>query len=874
MIKVHNLNKTYDKNRSTANRVLKDVCFTLPDTGFVCILGPSGCGKTSLLNALGGLDAFDNGTLATDDVSVSRYGTSAYEQARNRSFGYIFQNYYLLENHSVAYNVYLGLHSLDLTHKEKMQRVRMALQAVDMERYIRRTVGQLSGGQQQRVAIARALVRRPKVIFADEPTGNLDEANTRNICALLRKASKESLVIMVTHEERIARFYADRIITLDQGNIRSDTDSWDRESLSASSDKILYAGDYEEENTDSQRISLRFLQQEGAPQVKLTVVAMNDRVVIKLDDSRPVTLSASDSTVSIEEGTRPVLTLESVDANSAESIDLFHEPPAPQCRAGKGVTGRMMFREAHSLMGGKGIQRAGLRVFLALLTVLALLVTGDYIAISQLDPEDFITADSHILEISMGRGNNIDSSEIITGKYGQYWQTIQSLAEASGAQITILPEVPTPIETTVSLYYQMDDETLTFPACSKVYLDHLDKDTLIYGRMPKTSEEIVVDRQVLEAILGQENTVANSVNRIDFFLEMPLNFGRRKIYTPTIVGICDSGERSIYMSREAMLAVSSRGTSLVTLSELKERDPQRYGQLELGEDECIVFTNNVGEIYKHRIGQKYNTGVDIYLTIVDAVSDLNVAASAVVHDSLLDQIILSNLEREITLYCANKSQSLDILRSLLTPKPLEEISATAAQYAQQNPDLDDCEVLRACLANHLYESDQKRDLIQVQYLIQSKLLSLDISDPYGETYRAYEEAASIRADGRTIVVVTLLALSMVMLYLLCRSQVQGRLSLLAVYRLLGIPKRKLYGIFAMESVFSALRTVLPAGILTYGAVSLMAKVPEIKLTLELPWLPATIVGLLILGYYLVVSLLPLYGPLKLPPARLAAKYDL
>ena len=295
MIRIEKLNKTYDRGRKGDRRVLKDVSFELPDKGFVCILGPSGCGKTSLLNAIGGLDAFDNGTLATQSVAVHRYGTRAYNAERNRNFGYIFQNYYLLDNHSVAYNVYLGLHSLDLSHREKLQRVRQALQAVDMERYIRRKVSDLSGGQQQRIAIARALARRPRVIFADEPTGNLDDANTRNICTLLRKASKDSLVVMVTHEEHIARFFADRIITLDQGRIAEDTTQWNRSSLSLGSDKVLYSGDYQEHSQESDGVQLRLLRTEDAPPVTLTVVAMKDRVVIKLDDGRAVTLSQGDS---------------------------------------------------------------------------------------------------------------------------------------------------------------------------------------------------------------------------------------------------------------------------------------------------------------------------------------------------------------------------------------------------------------------------------------------------------------------------------------------------------------------------------------------------------------------------------------------------
>ena len=102
MIRVDQLNKAYERRRGEDSRVLRDVSFQLPDTGFVCILGPSGCGKTSLLNAIGGLDRFDSGSLSTGDTTVSRYGTAAYEAQRNRNFGYIFQNYYQLDHHSVA----------------------------------------------------------------------------------------------------------------------------------------------------------------------------------------------------------------------------------------------------------------------------------------------------------------------------------------------------------------------------------------------------------------------------------------------------------------------------------------------------------------------------------------------------------------------------------------------------------------------------------------------------------------------------------------------------------------------------------------------------------------------------------------------------
>ena len=356
-MKITNLNKTYDRRRSNANHVLKDVSFTLPDTGFVCILGPSGCGKTSLLNAIGGLARFDSGTLETEHLQVSAYGTLAYEAERNRNFGYIFQNYYLLQNHSVAYNVYLGLHSLELSHGEKLRRVREALAAVDMERYLRRRVDTLSGGQQQRVAIARALARRPRVIFADEPTGNLDEANTLSICSLLRKISKTSLVVMVTHEERIASFFADRIIKLQEGRIASDSDDFQRGSLTVEGNSTLYAGDYAESRLDDNSVTLRLLREAGAAPVNLTVVALKDRIVIKLDDSRSVSCSPAGESPLLLEGKRPVMTLTELEQD-ASLPDFSREENIP-AKAGRGLSLSMMWKEARKLLQGRGMRNVG-----------------------------------------------------------------------------------------------------------------------------------------------------------------------------------------------------------------------------------------------------------------------------------------------------------------------------------------------------------------------------------------------------------------------------------------------------------------------------------------------------------------------------------
>ena len=859
MIEVKQLNKTYDRGRPGDHRVLKDVSFELPDTGFICILGPSGCGKTSLLNAIGGLDRFDSGTLSTADTKVSRYGTAAYEAERNRNFGYIFQNYYLLENHSVAYNVYLGLHSLKLTHSEKLKRVRMALQAVDMERFIRRRVGDLSGGQQQRIAIARALARRPRVIFADEPTGNLDEANTRNICTLLRQASRESLVIMVTHEEHIARFFADRIITLDQGKILQDSESWDRDHLQIESDKVLYSGDYTDTAAKQEGISLRLLQSEGAAPVELTVVAMKDRIVLKLTDSRAVILSEKDEAPQIQEGKRPVMTLEEVDAQSQRQSQLFGLPPAAQCPAGKGLRPNMMFREARQLMKGKGLKRAGMRIFLILLTVLTVLTVADFVTISQIDPQDFITTDSHILQISIGQGEKTieDGSAPPEGfAWLSYHQSmyIQHIAK-SGLDFDFIPLFLTLPECKVGLFYQMANLKQEMPAFSYASAERLDSEDILCGHVPKTSEEVVLDKILLDAMLKNDGIVQNTITDYSSFLGLELYYGNKGL-NPVIVGVCDSDERTVYATESTLYALGARGSVVVTVSEMQARFPEKYDSLPVqvlestlvpSEDgktlttvqtqvtkyidpqkmqngECIVNTAQAGAIWGYRIGQHYGNPPD-QKTVIAAVDNPDMKAHIIVTDESVVQMIQGTFTNKLTIWCADKAA-------------MKAFLSEATQW----------------------EKDQ--------------YIRVTVRDPYQEKYDEYAAAASIRADARTIVTATILLLSMVMLYLLCRSQVQERLGLAAVYRLLGIPGRKLHGIFLLEGGLSALGTIVPTTALIWLVIHFGSRIPELKIALKRPWQAAALAGGGVVVYYLLVCVLPLIRLLRLPPAQLAAKYDM
>lgn len=220
MIKIEKLDKYFNKGKSNENHVLKEVSLELGDRGLVCILGESGSGKTTLLNTIGGLDTFKSGTVKVDDVVLRKYEQNKIERLRNQKFGYIFQNYYLLQDYTVAYNVKLALNVFDLTEEQKDERVDYVLEALGMSRYKKKRISQLSGGQQQRVSIARALAKNPKMLLCDEPTGALDYQTGKAILKLLQDMCRQKgmTVVVITHNSALTPM-ADRVIKIKNGKV-------------------------------------------------------------------------------------------------------------------------------------------------------------------------------------------------------------------------------------------------------------------------------------------------------------------------------------------------------------------------------------------------------------------------------------------------------------------------------------------------------------------------------------------------------------------------------------------------------------------------------------------------------------------------------
>ena len=245
MIKIDKLNKYYNKGRKNQIHVINDTSIELPSKGLVALLGPSGCGKTTLLNAIGGLDKVNKGNIYINNKKITRRNTNKIDNIRNLNIGYIFQDYKLIDNMTVYDNVSMPLKMIGIKDKEEIKRrVDYILDRLGIYRYRHRPCGMLSGGERQRVGIARALVKNPDIILADEPTGNLDSKNTIEIMNIIKSISKDKLVILVTHEVDLAKFYATRIIELIDGKIVNDYENKNSDEIDYRIDNKFYLKDF------------------------------------------------------------------------------------------------------------------------------------------------------------------------------------------------------------------------------------------------------------------------------------------------------------------------------------------------------------------------------------------------------------------------------------------------------------------------------------------------------------------------------------------------------------------------------------------------------------------------------------------------------
>lgn len=289
MIKLVNVYKYFNRGKKNEVKAIDNTSLDLPDKGIVTLLGPSGCGKTTLLNSIGGLSKINKGSIYIDGERITNRSVNKIDKIRSLKIGYIFQNFNLLDDETVFDNVSLVLKINGLKDKEEIKkRVNFCLESLGIYRYRNRYASMLSGGERQRVAIARAIVKDPEVIIADEPTGNLDSKNSIEVMNIIKSISRDRLVILVTHERELAKFYSDRIIEISDGKIVKDYENADNHELDYRLDNKIYLKDMENYSNKEVGSAKVEYYSDNTDKVSFKIVVKNDNIYIESDSLKKI----------------------------------------------------------------------------------------------------------------------------------------------------------------------------------------------------------------------------------------------------------------------------------------------------------------------------------------------------------------------------------------------------------------------------------------------------------------------------------------------------------------------------------------------------------------------------------------------------------
>lgn len=815
MIKIEHLYKTYNPGKKNEEKVLKDVSLEFDHTGLVCLLGESGSGKTTLLNAIGGLDTFSGGTITIDQTTLKGYNPKVMEPLRNDRFDYIFQNYYLLGDHTVGYNVKLALNRFDISEGEKEERVEYVLNMLGMGKYKKKQVSKLSGGQQQRVSIARALVKSPDIILADEPTGNLDEENTLRTMSILKSISKECLVILVTHERRIANFFADRIIEIRDGQVIRDEMNRSAESYERGDDANIYLKEMECETLANDFANFR-IYVEGNEKAKLqeckvglSIAFRDGKLYIKNHMNCDVILEGEESGIHMVDEFRPKFDLEAMEKIS-------YDLPKLKSKGRASLAFKEILHMAAENIRQMGKKQAFVLGVLIVTGILLSITTADFVNTVSIDEESIVTTDSHYISMSFvpTASFSVESPKAILEFAWEH------LDENPYGTVFAVPDENIFLQGEV--YTQMENLVERIKGFSYVDKQYLDAGRMLYGNSPQKRDEVVVDIRIIEQLIK-----ANGV--ISSMLEKPENFVGKKLLVAStnaeveISGICDSGQSNIYCGQNVLLSFPARGQKIANIAELQAEYPGEYTDLTLKEDE-ILIREGLFTSLQHEVGDTLVIGDDdahTYTIVGTCPDSLN--ANYVMSDEGCENVrdLVIYTLKDCMFYAFNQEKALEYFESVKND----------------------------------YRSDFK----------------LELTVPHEVQVEEYKEANQVDLDAKYLIAMVCVVLSLVMVYFTVKSNAVSRSEELTVYRLIGISKGSILKAYVLEMFFMTCMTSLPAVVGTGIVIKAISSIPSLQLELLFPWWAVVILLAVIYLVHSLISILPVYGILSQPPATLAVK---
>lgn len=813
MIKLENVNKFFYRHKKNQIHVINNTSLTLEDKGMVSLLGPSGCGKTTLLNAIGGLDKIDSGKIYINGERLSRRSVSSVDKIRNINIGYIFQDYYLVNNMTVFDNVALVLKINGIKDKDEItKRVNYVLEKVGMYRYRNRYANMLSGGERQRVGIARAIVKDPSIIIADEPTGNLDSKNTIKIMNIIKAISKDRLVILVTHETELADFYADRILKIEDGKIIEDIVNNHDNDLDYRLENKIYLKDLENHETiDKENLKVDFYS-DTKEKLNIKLIVKNGNVYI--ESSNKVEVIDNNSSIELVN-----------DHYKKISKDIYQEYKFDFDK----IINKNINKKYSSIFNPITLIKNGFKKVINYSAIKKLLLVGFFLSgifitysvsslygIYNIDDSKFVTINKNYLVI--------DSKKIDVNDFLKY--------EKNDNVNYILPG-----GSLVSFYIEYDDYYQTLNYKDLIYgslssLNMISENDIISGRMPNKSNEIVIDKLVFDTYHSNPFASMLGINTPEKLFDRELTVGVLENYK--IVGVVDLGSPSIYTNESEFINI------LYNTNDTAFTD--NYYEEYIVDDKMVENLIYDYNNYKNKI------------TIKEGRFPLNDY-----------EVIVNNFYKDS--YKIN--QEIDVK---INDKKLKVVgfytSDDNISYLLSNTNTIKYSLISNSSDMILSVKDKNKALNDF------KAMGLNIKDSYQYSRDKYYNTRMDSMASTLIFSVVILLISLIEIYLMMRSSFLSRIKEVGIYRAIGMKRLDIYKMFIGEIIaittLGSMTGVFFSSYVIYQLTTVSYYANKFLMN------GTTVLTIVIIVYLfnLLVGLLPCALTLRKTPAEIMSRSDI
>jgi len=806
MIRIDKLNKYYNKGRRNQIHVINNTSIELPDKGLVALLGPSGCGKTTLLNAIGGLDKVNKGNIYINGKKITRKCTSKVDNIRNLNIGYIFQDYKLVDNMTVYDNVSIVLKMIGIKDKNEIKRrVEYILERLGIYRYRHRPCGMLSGGERQRVGIARALVKNPDIILADEPTGNLDSKNTIEIMNIIKSISRDKLVILVTHEVDLAKFYATRIIEIVDGKIEKDYNNKNDGDLDYRIDNKFYLKDFKyQEQVKDNNVSIDYYS-DHKDKLNLVIIVKNGNIYIKNRDNDKIEIIDNNSSIEIINDNYKKLDKSVYEKYSFDFDKIINNNIKLKYSSIFNIL--TIFSNGFKKVFGYSFVKKLLLVGFFLSSIFVTYSISNMLGIMTIEDKNFVNTNKDYLIL--------DNLKVSVNDYLEYERDKDIEYVLPGNSIVSMTIDSSRYYQTIYANYKMRGSLSS--------INMINKDNLLYGRMPLNSKEIVIDKLVYEktneiemiGLYEIERMLDTTVYVLDDVLEYK------------IVGIVDMDSPSIYVDNSEFINIISNSGrddyyyedmdtsgSLYDYSLYKDKLKIVKGS-EPKNDYEVIVSNHLSDTFKLN---KYIDEVKVN------GKKLKVVGYYTSEDNINSYFVSSNT-RKYRLIEDNKSMIVYT----------EDKDYLISKYEENNIKLKD-----------VYEYDKNKYISEQRESIISSV----------------------------IVALIMLLISLIEIVLMTRSSFLSRIKEVGIYRAIGVKKSDIYKMFIGESFAISTIASLPGALFMGYCLYILSDISYVSNN----YLMNIYVFLLCVGimylFNIIVGLIPVFNTMRKTPAQILARHDL